>query len=157
WVGRVDVVFCSEALNLSDLLRLVPALSKKPAVVYFHSNQLPLPNVTSESPVDLVNLNTAAAARDLWFNSVFHLKSFFARAAACVERQPELSGRSPLPELMRKSHVMPPPVDLGLVHEIVSNQPVARRKRTIFLDTRDASAALLNTAFKILDRRGEGY
>src|SRR5437764_11991593 len=44
WVGRVDLLFSSEALNLSDLLRLMPALSKKPSIVYFHSNQLPAPN-----------------------------------------------------------------------------------------------------------------
>jgi len=157
WVGRVDLVFCSEALNLSDLLRLVPALARKPAVVYFHSNQLPAPNVKSETPVDIVNLNTAAAARELWFNSVFHLRSFFAKASAFVERHPELSGRNPLPELVAKAHMMPPLVDLGMVHETVEGHGIPRRKRTVFLDTRDANAALLNTAFKILDRRGEGY
>src|SRR5689334_24259159 len=48
WVGRVDLLFTSEALNLFDFLRMMPALRKKPAVVYFHSNQLPHP----ESNVD---------------------------------------------------------------------------------------------------------
>src|SRR5687767_550298 len=41
WVGRVDILFTSEAMNVADLVRLVPALSKKPTVVYFHENQLP--------------------------------------------------------------------------------------------------------------------
>src|SRR5215213_7769574 len=41
WVGRLDVLFTSEAMNLADLYRLAPILSKKPSVVYFHSNQLP--------------------------------------------------------------------------------------------------------------------
>src|SRR5580658_6520163 len=41
WVGRVDVLFTSEALNLADLIRFVPHLKRKPSVVYFHSNQLP--------------------------------------------------------------------------------------------------------------------
>src|SRR5438105_2035135 len=41
WVGRVDVMFTSEALNLADLYRLMPNLLKKPSVVYFHNNQLP--------------------------------------------------------------------------------------------------------------------
>src|SRR5437764_4109172 len=41
WVGRTDLLFTSEALNLSDLYRFVPALLNKPAVVYFQRNQLP--------------------------------------------------------------------------------------------------------------------
>src|SRR5579862_8481051 len=41
WAGRVDVLFTSEAMNLADLVRLLPVLSQKPSVVYFHSNQLP--------------------------------------------------------------------------------------------------------------------
>src|SRR5450755_2059146 len=44
WVGRLDLLFTSEALNLSDLVRLVPYLDRKPSVVYFHSNQLPDPD-----------------------------------------------------------------------------------------------------------------
>src|SRR5688572_27065486 len=43
WVGRVDVLFTSEALNLADFYRRVPALARKPSVVYFHNNQLPDP------------------------------------------------------------------------------------------------------------------
>jgi hypothetical protein len=50
WVGHVDLLFTSEALNLADLYRLMPNLARKPAVVYFHSNQLPEPGVTSVNP-----------------------------------------------------------------------------------------------------------
>jgi hypothetical protein len=157
WVGRVDLLFSSEALNLSDMLRLVPALAKKPNVVYFHSNQLPPVTSRAESPLDLVNLNTAAAAGEIWFNSIYHLRAFLAKASAFVDRHPELSGRNPMPELMAKAHVMHPPVDLSFVAESLAGQEIQRRKRTIFLDTREASGALLNTAFKTLDRRGEGY
>jgi len=60
WVGRVDLLFTSEALNLADLYRLMPSLLKKPSVVYFHNNQLPAPTSTSDSPLDMANLNTAA-------------------------------------------------------------------------------------------------
>src|SRR5688500_17223899 len=41
WVGRVDLLFTSEALNLASLFQLMPALARKPSVVYFHENQLP--------------------------------------------------------------------------------------------------------------------
>ena len=42
--GKADVVFTSEALNLFELQRLVPRLARRPAVVYFHDNQLPEPH-----------------------------------------------------------------------------------------------------------------
>jgi len=35
-IGKVDLIFASEALNLADFLRLRPELAKKPSVVYFH-------------------------------------------------------------------------------------------------------------------------
>src|SRR6476646_6927701 len=37
WVGHVDLLFTSEALNLADLYRLTPNLAGKPSLVYFHS------------------------------------------------------------------------------------------------------------------------
>src|SRR5438132_301969 len=76
WVGRVDILFTSEALNLADFFRLMPSLLKKPAVVYFHSNQLPAQDDISANPLDIVNLNTAAAAHETWFNSLFHVQDF---------------------------------------------------------------------------------
>src|SRR5438045_2989455 len=85
WVGRVDLLFTSEALNLADLYRLMPNLLKKPSVVYFHSNQLPHPSVQSDNPLDMANMNTGAAATEIWFNSLYHLRDFLSRAAALVE------------------------------------------------------------------------
>src|SRR3954447_2443376 len=105
WVGHTDLLFTSEALNLSDLYRLVPELLKKPSVVYFHSNQLPDPSATTQTPLDLVNLNTAAAASEIWFNSLYHLRSFLARADALVRRHPELSNHNPMAEMTAKSQV----------------------------------------------------
>src|SRR5258707_205109 len=53
WVGRVDMLFTSEAMNLADLYPLMPTLLKKPSVVYFHDNQLPHPSSTSNSPLEM--------------------------------------------------------------------------------------------------------
>ncbi|HZZ44579.1 MAG TPA: DUF3524 domain-containing protein [Tepidisphaeraceae bacterium] len=156
-VGKIDLLFVSEAMNLADLFRLVPALAKKPTVVYFHSNQLPEIGVRTEGPSDLVNLNTAAAATEIWFNSIYHLKRFVGKAAALVERYPDLQTRSPIPDILAKSRVMHPPMDMTKLHEAMDGYQITRRKRTIFLDTNDAHAALINTAFRTLDRRGESY
>jgi hypothetical protein len=105
WAGRVDLLFTSEALNLADLIRLVPELEDKPSVVYFHNNQLPDPEVgETRSTTDLVNLNTAQAAMELWFNSEFHINLFAYRAAGCWPVVPE-DGVYPeiIPKRFRKS------------------------------------------------------
>ena len=157
WVGRVDVLFTSEALNLADLYRFVPALIKKPSVVYFHSNQLPEPNARTTGPQDIVNLNTATATSEVWFNSLYHLRVFLAKANALVRRHMELASRNPLPEITAKAHVMPPPVDLSLVHQMAPEATGRRAKRRIFLETRDADVPVINEALEILTRRGEPY
>ncbi len=157
WVGRVDLLFTSEALNLSDLYRLMPNLLKKPAVVYFHGNQLPDPSARTDNPLDMANLNTAAAAHEIWFNSMFHLRDFFTRAASLVARHPELSNRNPMPEMTHKAQLMPPPVDFSAIQDLLLQGDIKRRKRTIFVDTRDANVGLLNAALGQLKRRGEKF
>jgi hypothetical protein len=52
---------------------------------------------------------------------------------------------------------MHPPLNMAKLHEAMDGFHVARRKRAIFLDTNDAHAALINTAFRTLDRRSESY
>jgi hypothetical protein len=157
WVGNLDVLFTSEALNLSDLYRLMPALLKKPSVVYFHSDQLPDPNATAQTPLDLVNLNTAAAASEIWFNSMFHLRSFLARAGALVKKHSELSSHSPMAQLTTKAQIFQPPVDLSALHAIAPAMKGQRNKRTLFVETRDADVGLLNAALATLERRGEAF
>ena len=157
WAGRCDLLFTSEAMNLADLYRLVPALTKQPAIVYFHGNQLPDPNSNSQSALDLVNLNTAVAATEIWFNSMFHLRSFLAKATALVKRHPELSAQNPMPEIAGKAQLMNPPVDLRHLHEIMQTTQTKREKRTLFVETRDADRDLLNRALSTLMRRGEHF
>lgn len=157
WVGRVDVLFTSEALNLADFYRVIPALARKPSVVYFHSNQLPDPNATGGNKLDFVNLNSATAATEIWFNSLFHLRTFLNRATALVERHPELSSRDPMSSITSKTQLMPPPVDFSSIHELRQSGQIRRDKHTIFVDTRDADVRLLNAACGLLTRRGESF
>jgi len=157
WVGRVDVLFTSEALNLSDLLRFTPQLRTKPSIVYFHSNQLPYAMNENDSPLDLVNLNTASAASEIWFNSLFHLRVFMAKAQAMVHRHSELSSRDPMSTLQGKSVVMYPPIASDAWAGVTDGTPIKRDRRTIFMDTRDADLELLNSALAIVKRRGEPF
>jgi hypothetical protein len=157
WVGRLDLVFTSEALNLGDLTRFVPDLAAKPAIVYFHENQLPPVGADASSPLHLVNLTTAMAASEIWFNSLFHLRTFLQKASSLVERHRELSERNPLPALTGKAQLMPPPVDLTLDLDVLQRELIQRDPRLLFVDTRDANVRLLNEALLKLRQRGEKY
>ena len=108
------------------------------------------------SPTDLVNLNTAAAATEIWFNSLFHLRSFLARAAALVQRYPELATHNPMPELTAKALIMHPPLDQSAVAQ-VAPEKIEADHRTVITEATDADAKLLIGAFSILRRRGENF
>ena len=155
--GHVDVLFTSEAMNLASLYRLVPELATRPSVVYFHENHLPLVNARDDGPLDLVNLNTAMAATEIWFNSDHHLETFQSRSAALVARHPELTSRNPLAVINGKSHLVPPPLDLGYVGEVKSQAPAIRLPGTVFVETRDADVKLLNYALELLHGSGRDF
>ena len=74
-----------------------------------------------------------------------------------VERHPELSSRNPVPAMLAKSRVMPPPFDLHLASSIQMSNPVKRQPRTIFVCTRDADMELLNLGLATLAMRGERF
>jgi hypothetical protein len=151
--GNIDLIFASEAMNLARLLRLVPELASKPSVVYFHDNHLPDPGSLQDGPFDLVNLETAMAAGEIWFNSHYHHRSFLERAAALVARHPELTTRDPMPAIFEKAHVLSPPMDLKMAADLRNEDEPPRRQNAIFAETRDADVKLLNAALEILVER----
>jgi hypothetical protein len=108
--------------------------------------------------LELVNLTTATAATEVWFNSRFHQRAFLAAAAKLVDRHPELSGHSPIPSVTAKAHVIAPPIDLNLVPHVKNAAKLPLRDpRAIFVDTRDAQVRLLNAALSELASRGEKF
>ncbi len=149
-VGKFDLLFSSEALNLADLYRLQPQLAAKPAVVYFHDNQLPEPSDTKGSAsADFANLNTAAAATEIWFNSKYHVRAFLAGVSALVTANHELAAQNPIPALTSKIHFMPPPVEMGMP------EPIGLVPRSLFIETRGANMDLLSGALEILEQQGD--
>lgn len=156
--GHVDVLFTSEAMNLASLYRLFPSLASRPSVVYFHDNHLPALDAQYEDPLDLVNLNTATAASEVWFNSTFHLKTFLIRGSALVARHAELTSYNPMGAITAKSHLITPPMDLGYVSDCRAAFPQPKRDpETIFVETRDADVAFLNQALDLLQRSGRKF
>jgi hypothetical protein len=156
-IGPVDLIFSSEALNLADFFRLRPEMARRPSVVYFHDNQLPGQGADhAESPTDLVNLNSAMAATEIWFNSLYNLRTFLSRASALVARHPELSVRNPMPSLAAKAHLVPPPIDLSLVQELTSDSPAWQRDpRSLLVDVRDGQGDAVASLLEALRKRGE--
>lgn len=154
WVGRVDLIFTSEAMNLTSLFELMPQIARKPTVVYFHDNQLPDVHTNTDAPLDLVNISTAKAATEIWFNSAWHQKAFLARATSVLERHPELGGLEALWDIQRKMLQVVPPVDLNAVHEASATR-IRRDPTALFVETRDGDVGLLNAALAILRQRGQ--
>lgn len=153
--GNIDLLFASDAMNLAKLLRLVPELAAKPSVVYFHDNHLPDSDSQKHGPFDLVNLETAIAASEIWFNSHYHHRSFLERAAALVARHPELAAHDPMPAIFDKSYVIPPPMDLKIAMDIRTDTGPPRRQNAIFVETRNGNVELLNAALEIVASQRE--
>ncbi|HXE52752.1 MAG TPA: DUF3524 domain-containing protein [Tepidisphaeraceae bacterium] len=152
--GRVDLLFTSEAMNLANLYRLVPDMARRPSIVYFHDNHLPDVMNRQDGPFDLVNLNTASAATEIWFNAEYHQRTFFKRATALVFRHPELSSQDPMRAIGTKARILPPPIDLGLPDRVRSEYEANRQPGNIFVETRDADLGLLNAALELLAKKG---
>lgn len=155
---RTQLLFTSETLNLSDLQRIVPKLAGKPSVVYFHDNQMPTPEQGSTGPLDMVNLNSAMAATECWFNSSYHEESFLEKAAALVSLHPEIAGRSPVAALRAKIQIVPPPAETGMLHDVLASGPqIFRDPRTLFVDVRGSDRELLVDVLRRLELRGEAF
>jgi len=159
WSGKLDILFASEAINLAELYRLTPSLSKYPSIIYFHDNQLNAPASPRGGPVDFINLLTASAATEVWFNSYSHLKRFLALAAKLVERHPELSSRNPMPQITANAQVMHPPMDLGIVRAREGKSLAASNARCAGHLHRNPrrDLKLLNDALAELELRDENF
>ena len=148
--GNIDLLFTSDAMNLASLFRLVPELAAKPSVVYFHDNHLPQAASSQSGPFDLVNLNAAMVATEIWFNSEYHHRTFF---------EPRDSARGPPSRAWRcrpahRRQGVDASAANGSALRLGRAGTITRKRRpdTIFLETRDADIDLLNSALQIVAR-----
>jgi len=160
-----DVLFCSDMLNLAELIGFVPdRLGRIPALVYFHENQLTYP-VQVEKEWDLhfglINLSTLRAADAVWFNSEFHRKELLGAIPQLFQKMPgqsrELSERLRV-ELIEKSAVHSPPFELPAVER----RPGARSSSPMRIVWAarwefDKNPDLFFEALFELDRRGRDF
>ena len=101
------------------------------------------PEKIRDVDLELVNLNTATAATEIWFNSNYHLGDAFPGSKPPSNWSSgirELSSHDPMPDVTAKAHLMPPPIDLNLIPHVKATGRVPKRDpRAIFVDTRDAA------------------
>ncbi len=110
--GKWDIIFCSDMLNLAEYLGLVPpSIQKLPSIVYFHENQLTYP-VAHPQEFDfhyvLTNLITALAAREVWFNSLYHQNIFLDELQGFLKRMPDFQPFEAVENIRNKSLVRYP-------------------------------------------------
>lgn len=109
---RWDALFCSDMLSLAEFLGLAPEpVRRLPGVVYFHENQLTYPfRCFGERDVHFgfTNMTTAAAAREVWFNSAFHRDDFLDALAAALKRMPDYRPLETVERIRARSRVQPP-------------------------------------------------
>lgn len=109
---RWDLIFCSDMLNLAELLGLSPReISELPRIVYFHENQLTYP-VRFESERDyqfaMTNITTALAATQVWFNSAYHRDVFLEAINGFLRKMPDHQPTEVVEKIRCKSRVNPP-------------------------------------------------
>jgi glycosyltransferase involved in cell wall biosynthesis len=131
--GPVDVVVASSMTNLPGLLGLCrTVLAGVPAALYMHESQLTYPL----SPLDredltyaMINWTSMAAADAVFFNSQFHLDTWFGALPAFIGRFPDARHTDQIDPVRERSSVLPVGVDLTRLDGV----PRRRRGRPLIL------------------------
>jgi glycosyltransferase involved in cell wall biosynthesis len=119
---KPDLLLVSDMLDLTTFLSLTRnQTASVPAAVYFHENQLSYP--WSPQDRDLVhkrdkhygfiNYTTALAADAVFFNSRYHLESFFAELQRFLKHFPDHQELENIEKIKAKSRVLPIGLDLS--------------------------------------------
>jgi hypothetical protein len=132
---RFGAVYCSDAMNLADMVRLMPSLAGVPSVIYSYRNTLAGTEAADDTMKNAC-IASANAATELWFPSLHLMKSTLGDAAALADTYPEAGGRASLKRLVSKSQILYPPIEAAPPSREASVTDRARRQRGICLDNR---------------------
>ncbi len=126
-----DLILATDMLDLTTFLSLTRSTTNStPAVLYMHENQLtyPLPADKTTGPMRrqlgerdrhyaFINFASMLAADEVWFNSAYHLKSFFGALPNFLKHFPEYNELGSVRKLRKKSLIMPVGIDFGRLDE----------------------------------------
>ncbi len=110
-----DLMIASSTVDVATLKGLVPSLVACPTALYFHENQFAYPQSqnTEQRRVEpqMVNLYSALAADELWFNSAYNRDSFFAGCQGLMKALPDhVPNQQWLESRLAKTRVLPVPL-----------------------------------------------
>ncbi len=120
-----EVFVVTDMIDLACFQALTKELtSQKKWVLYMHENQITYPensipnakkdsaNSTRDFHYGFTNFTSMLCADQIWFNSRYHYKSFFAALPNFLQRFPDNFTSSHLLQLQEKSSVVPLGIDL---------------------------------------------
>ncbi|GIK56178.1 MAG: DUF3524 domain-containing protein [Chloroflexi bacterium] len=124
---KPDVILAADMLDVTTFLALTRnEICHIPLVLYMHENQLtyPLPEDGATGPMRrqlgerdyhyaFINYVSMLAADAVWFNSHFHLESWFTAVPNFLKHFPEYNELGTVATLQKKSRVLPVGVDFG--------------------------------------------
>lgn len=129
-----ELLIATSTVDVATLKGLVPSLATCPTAVYFHENQFAYPQSQQQArhqrvEPQMVNLYSALAADELWFNSAYNRRSFMAGSQALMRALPDhVPGQEWLAGLDAKARVLPVP----LLPALTTRQSRASKLRVVW-------------------------
>ena len=133
-----------DALLVTDMLDAArlrgsspPAWRNVPLIAYFHENQVSFPWKSTEDRDQRIayafaNIQSAAAADAVWFNSQHQLDAFLTGIPAVLSRLPDALPRGLVDRLQAKSQVIPPGVQFPPLPADHLQRPLRRPIRLLW-------------------------
>lgn len=109
-----DLLIATSMVDLATLRGLVPALARRPTVLYFHENQFAYPQDRQQYTLveaQVTSIYSALAADRIVFNSHYNHDSFMAGCAGLLHRLPDYVPPEVVTRLRAKATVLPVPFD----------------------------------------------
>jgi glycosyltransferase involved in cell wall biosynthesis len=138
-----DLILATDMLDLTTFLALTRARTHRlPTALYFHENQLSYPWSPTDRDIGqgrdvhygFINYASALAADAVFFNSRYHLDSFFDELPRLLKHFPDHNELDSVDRLRTKSEVLPLGLDLRRFNAYrPSDQPPASSPRPLIL------------------------
>ena len=115
--GSFDVILAGDMLHLPGFLGAVGSHRHGASVaLYMHENQLSYPHSPRDAPDEsypMINWMSMTVADAVYFNSRYHMESWFEGAAKLLRRFPDYRHEAKLEDVAARSEVLPVGVDLA--------------------------------------------
>ncbi len=108
-----DRVFATDMMDVAQF-KAMAGSGCPPIILYFHENQLSYPLSSRarlrkpDIDAGLINMNSALAADQVWFNSKFHLRLFERELRRLIKQSPGSRPKGIVDTILKKSRVVYP-------------------------------------------------